>query len=139
MFSNNSQPKLGYSINNIYEGYPPLMNDGRTIFASYQPEAIINNKIIKDAGIKSNWQYRQYLTKNANQIIKQNFNEASSNIGYINRYNDNVSIETTPYLYKSFDDTTKPIGYQSSDLKNLYLSREQLDSRRIAPTIQYPL
>jgi hypothetical protein len=41
-----------------------------------------------------------------------------------------------PYLYKSYEDTTKPIGYQNSDLKELYLSREQLDANRIAPTLK---
>lgn len=127
--------KLGYSANNIYDGYPPLMSDGRTITASYQPEAVMNEKIIKDNGIESNWQYRKYLTENGNEIMKQNFREASNDVGYVKRFND-FSFDTIPYLYKSYDDNAKPFGYQNSDLKELYLSREQLDSHKIAPTVQ---
>jgi hypothetical protein len=128
------QSKLGYSTNNSYEGFPPLMNDGRPITASYQPEAVLNNKIIEENGIQSNWQYRQYLTKNATQIMKQDFREASNDVGYVQRFTD-LKSDSMPYLYKSYDDNTQPLGYQNSDLKELYLSREQLDSRRVAPTI----
>jgi len=127
--------KLGYSTNNIYEGYPPLMSDGRTIVSSYQPEAVLNNKIIKDNQIESNWQYRKFLTENGLSIMKQNFKEASNDVGYVKRFND-FNYNTMPYLYKSYDDNIKPFGYQTSDLKDLYLSREELDSHRIAPTVQ---
>jgi hypothetical protein len=128
------QSKLGYSTNNIYDGYPPLMSDGRTITASYQPNAVLNDKIIQENNITSNWQYRKYLTDNGTQIMKQDFREASNDVGYVKRFND-FSSDSMPYLYKSYNDDTKPFGYQNSDLKELYLSREQLDSARIAPTI----
>ena len=126
--------KLGYSANNIYDGYPPLMNDGRTIVSSYQPNAVLNNKIIQENNIHSNWQYRKFLTDHATELIQQNYKEASNDVGYIKRFNDFQS-DSMPYLYKSYDDNTKPIGYQTSDLKELYLSREQLDANRIAPTL----
>ena len=31
-----------------------------------------------------------------------------------------------PYIFTSFLSNDKPVGYHSSDLKNIYLSREQL-------------
>jgi hypothetical protein len=129
------QSKLGYSANNKYDGYPPIMMDGRTITSTYQPESALNEKIIQENDIKSNWQYRKFLTENANQIMKQNFREASNDVGYVKRFND-FYVNSMPYLYKSYEDTTKPIGYQNSDLKELYLSREQLDANRIAPTLK---
>jgi hypothetical protein len=132
--TNIPKSQLGYSTNNMYQGYPPLMNDGRTIVSTSQMESLIDNKLMGENNIKSNWQYRKYLTANANEIMKDNFKEASNDVGYIKRFSDSP-YSSNPYLYKSFDDNTKPFGYQNSDLKELYLSREQLESHKIAPTI----
>ena len=41
--------------------------------------------------------------------------------------------ESDKYLYKGCSDNTRPFGYETSDLKNLYLSREQLQNRLAAP------
>ena len=41
----------------------------------------------------------------------------------------------TPYLFSSITDRTRPEGYSTSDMKELYLSREQLEARKIAPAI----
>ena len=57
--------------NNIDFNYPPIMADGRN-YASWQPEAVINKRIQKEEGIQSNWQYRKFLQKNANQIMNYN-------------------------------------------------------------------
>ena len=44
-----------------------------------------------------------------------------------------------PHLFSSTHDTNAPgYGYQSSNLKSQYLSREQLQSRMIAPSITVP-
>jgi hypothetical protein len=134
---------LGYNSNNKYSNFPPLMSDGRAIVASWQPESIINAELIETNNIKSNWEYRQYLQKNAKQIIEYNFREAATDVGYYKRPIDVPSIKSnlvtgphkTPYLYDSNLDNTKPFGYTSSDLKEMYLSREQLESRKISPVI----
>ena len=44
-------------------------------------------------------------------------------------------ITHTPYNYSSYIDTAKPQGYVNSDLKDLYLSREQLNARKTSPAI----
>ena len=36
------------------------MADGRN-YASWQPSAVINQRIQQQEGIKNNWQYRQYF------------------------------------------------------------------------------
>jgi hypothetical protein len=133
---------LGYNTNNKYPEFPPLMSDGRSITASYQPEAVINNELIKQNNIVSNWQYRKYLTENSKYIMEVNFREASNDAGYYKRYtgtplnnSEKLFDNTSPYLFDSFLDNSKPFGYASSDLKNLYLSREQLNSRKISPVI----
>ena len=40
-----------------------------------------------------------------------------------------------PYLYANYMDSTPVLGVDQSDLKQNYLSREQLNSRKIAPAI----
>ena len=36
------------------------------------------------------------------------------------------------YLFKSMADKNQPLGYETSDLKNLYLTRKELESRQTA-------
>jgi hypothetical protein len=127
---------LGYHSNSKYEGFPPLMSDGRTITASYQPEAVLNEHLLMEIGVETNWQYRNYLTKNAKEIMKYNCIQTATDSGYLKRYADlGSSSYSTPFLYPSFENKQKPKGYQESDLKELYLTRDQLQSRMVAPEI----
>lgn len=130
---------LGYNTNNKYPHFPPKMSDGRALIASWQPEAIINNELLKETGIKTNWEYRKYLTKNAKDIVKYNFTESCNDIGYYKRpFNDPVDTikNTNPYLYDSYLDNNNVLGIRNTDLKQLYLSREQLNSRKVSLEIQ---
>jgi hypothetical protein len=112
------------------------MSDGRT-YASWQPEAVINTRIQKRENIHSNWQYRQFMTQNGNDIMKYNNTEWCYTLGLP----CHKSVQTTPsnnvpHLYTSSFDTNNPgFGYNNSDLKNPYLSRQQLQSRLISPSI----
>jgi hypothetical protein len=128
---------LGYHTNNKYEGFPPLMSDGRTVTASYQPEAVLNEHLLKEIGVENNWQYRQYLTKNAKEIMKYNCIQTATDAGYLKRYADlsDGSSHSTPFLYPTYENKQKPKGYEDSDLKELYLTRDQLQARMFAPEI----
>ena len=104
--------------NNKYLGFPPLMSDGRSVTASYQPEAVLNNELIKTNNIQSNWQYRKFLTENSKQIMEYNFREASNDAGYFKRYSgvpinnlEKMYQTNTPYLFDSVMDDNKPFGY----------------------------
>lgn len=119
--------------NNIHFNFPPLMNDGRN-FASWKSDANLNNEIKNNANIKSNTDYRQYLIKNADYIIKLNQKEACNQCGCCISYNGN-RISNTPYLYNSCLSNDQPFGYENSDLKKLYLSREQLASIKTEPIV----
>lgn len=122
---NNSNLR-GYQTNNQYNGFPPLMHDSRSLIACWQPEATINNQIIKEQKIKSNWHYRKYLQENASEIMKYNMEEACNDNGYyIPREHK------SPAFYNSFQEPTN----DSSDLKKMYLSKEQLAARKISPSI----
>ena len=139
--------------NNIHYDFPPIMKDGRN-YANWLPGAAINEQIRKDAGINTNWEYRRYLTQNADQIIRNNQISACDECCAIPRetYSPNNTNEVpaqqmqlnrqmfvqtqTPYLYKSCADNTKPkYGYENSDLKDMYTTQLQLQSRMITPVI----
>jgi len=129
--------------NNTHFDFPPIMSDGRN-FASWQPDAVVNETIQKQVGIRSNWEYRQYMINNATSIMKLNNTEACSSMG-LNPYAANSNPEqtptsNTPYLFKTMNDRRRGNGieYPPSDLKNPYLTREQLQSRMISPSIVPP-
>ena len=127
---------LGYHTNNRFPQFPPIMADGRSVISNWQPEAVVNDRIIKDNNIKSNWQYRRFIRKHANEILDHNFNETCNDTGYFVKRENTLNVSKTPYIYKSMEDTTKVLGMEhTSDLKELYLSRERLDARKIAPTM----
>jgi len=126
--------------NNIHFNYPPIMNDGRN-YASWQPGAAINNDIRNSANIISNWDYRNYLMKNADNIIRLNQLESCNNCGCCPPANQSDKSSpaigpqqtSVPYLYTSCSSRDQPFGYENSDLKQLYLSREQLKVLKADP------
>lgn len=112
------------------------MADGRN-YATWQPEAVINQRIQQREQIKSNWEYRRYLQQNATEIMKYNSNEACYDLGLTPHVEtDRTPSANVPYLYRSTFDHSKPgYGYSNSDLKKPYLSREELNARMISPSI----
>ena len=87
--------------NNIYHDFPPLMNDER-IFTSYDPNNEINERIMEQQNIKSNYDYRMFLTRNGNNIIKKNQYNSCNQCGFC-QFGD-----TTPFS------VTKPLALASS-------------------------
>jgi len=126
--------QLGYQTNNRFPVFPPLMQDGRSIISSWQPEAVLNDRIVKNHHIQSNWQYRQFLNKNAKEILDHNFQDACNDTGF-STVSFNYYPNGTPYHYGSIEDRTLPLGVQETDLKEVYLTREQLEARKVAPEI----
>ena len=122
---------LGYQTNNRFQTFPPLMNDGRSILSTWQPESAANDQIIRENNIQSNWQYRRYIQKNADSILKQNQIDAYNDTGYIVRKVNPPSTNGGAKQYASLYEISPT--EQESDLKQLYLSRERLESRKIAP------
>ena len=121
--------------NNIHFDFPPIMSDGWN-FATWQPGAIVNEEIKVRENIKTNWQYRQYLTNNADSIIKYNQLAACDQCcSCPAKYGDGKEVSNSPFLYKSCTESTQPYGYENSDLKNLYLDEYQLQCRLITPVI----
>jgi hypothetical protein len=126
----------GFQTHNLYKDFPPFMKDGRVIVASWTQDSVINNNLLASTGLKTNWEFRKYLTQNSKSILENFQAESLNDIGYIARYSSAPEQHNTvPYTYKSYLDNTKPFGYQTSDLKELYLTSEQLNARKMAPAI----
>lgn len=104
----------------------------------YQAESVVNTNLQKNNnGINSNWSYRQYLQKNANDIMKYNTYQAIYASGN-NPYTlvNSVEVEKTPFLYNStYDNRVAKVSHPNTDLRNAYLEKEQFKSKMISPSI----
>ncbi len=120
--------------NNIHFKDPALMSDSR-LFTQFGSTCKANNSLKKDLGLTSNYDYRQYLIKNGHRLAKENQNNHISKLGYQSPYNfPNLNLDKK-HIYKNVNDKSQPHGYESSDLKNLYLSRYELQAKSSGPIV----
>ncbi len=120
---------------NVYHDFPPLMSDGRN-FTHFTSGATLSEQIKHKQGITTNAEYRTYLTQHADSIIQQNQKNACDqccNCPAI--YASNKANLKSPHLFSSCSDSSRPIGYEDSDLKSAYLSSHVLNSRLNTPVI----
>jgi hypothetical protein len=125
--------RIGYGTNNLYQNMPSRMTDSRSLIAAHQPEAILNENILKQNNIQSNWEYRKYLTENSQKIAQENFKEACNDAGYFQRFTPDErgyqnEIHQTPSQTQYKENST--ILQEQSDLKQLYLSRDDLQKQK---------
>ena len=118
------------ATNNIHYKYPAMMDDGN-LYTDWNSACKSNNQLKKNAGITDNYEYRQWLINNSNSIIRQNQESANQDtcVNIFPKFTDRNS----KYIFRNCNDTTKPFGYENSDLKNLYLSKEKLQEKLTAP------
>ena len=122
--------------NNIHKNMPPLMSDSRQ-FTNFDPNCEANNKLKKSLNLQSNYDYRQYLIGNGMSLIKKNNNCAlNTNINSSIGDGEFKNLNTNKYLFNNVFDNNRPFGYVGSDLKNIYLSRQQLQARMDAPFVK---
>ena len=119
-------------MNNIHSESPALMSDSR-IYTDYLTNCQVNNSIRSNNSIKTNYDYRQYLIKNGRNIMKTNFN-AAEQCTTKSCHNPNTYYNNK-YIFKNCSDQTQPYGYETSDLKKLYLSRKDLQSQLKGPIL----
>jgi hypothetical protein len=102
----------------------------------YQPQSAENNKILRNSNIMTNWEYRKYIQKNANEIMKYNTMSAINASGNNPYVVDQIKAESSPFLYMSTHDNRSPsVGHKNTDMREQYLKNEQFKSRKIAPVI----
>jgi hypothetical protein len=120
--------------NNIHMGFPALMSDGR-LYANWDAACGMNNALKAKEGIKNNYEYRQYLIKNGSQVMHQNAMAACDNCCACKENYNKTPRVNDKYIFKSCSDKTVPFGYEHSDLKNMYLTSQDLASRLAAPIL----
>lgn len=116
--------------NNIHFSQPPLMSDTRN-FTEWNTSEKENKNLMRENGIVSNFEYRQFLINNGEAIRNTNNMCAQSYVGTTN-FDSGVGYHQK-YLFKSNADTSMPYGYESSNLKSEYLSREALNRKMGTP------
>ena len=104
--------------------------------ASWQPGNLENSKLLKDNSITTNWNYRSYMVKNADEIIKTNQTNACEDIGLKSTVINKTNVEhNSPFLYKSSRDSSTPTGYETSDAKDRYISNVSHEKHMLNPLI----
>lgn len=103
---------------------------------SWQPEALINNEIRDKNNINTNWKYRKYLQENALDIMNYNSFENMYLTRTIGTKKNIDYSKTNPKLFKNINETNNN-SYGNSDLKENYLKKERINSKLIAPYINY--
>ena len=117
--------------NNINMNFPPLMDDAR-LFSNYYSSVLNDEMLKRNKNIKTNSDYRNYLQINAEAIISNN-QLNSCNECSVCPYYSKTDLEInkhTPYIFDHTLSKIRPYGYETSDLKELYLTRQQLDSQK---------
>ena len=121
--------------NNIHFDFPPIMDDGRN-YATYIPACEINEQLQARNGLASNYAYRQYLIKNATNLMRTNQLVACDDTGpCMGQFNREPKANTNKHVYRGFGDQSTPYGYETSNMKQLYLTRMQLEARKDAPIL----
>ena len=98
--------------------------------ASWQPEAGKNNNLLQSENIKTNWEYRKYLSENATQAMEYDFHDTANSIGYVNRPYQIPSIQSN-----TFTPSNSVTSLPNSDLKQTYIRQYNSASRKMAPEI----
>lgn len=114
--------------NNIHYNFPSMMSDGRN-YTVLEPQVVIDKQIQNEENIKSNFEYRKYLQSNALNIMKHNQLNSCGDCGICPYNISNFDILKQPFFYSNIVSNNSPFGYENSDLKNEYLSRQMLQSR----------
>ena len=118
--------------NNIHHDAPPLMNDGR-IFTNWDSSSIVNTIIKDNANLKTNWDYRNYMTENSKRIIKND--KMISRFMTDNLEDDGMKLVPENVDFSFFKIEPPDDTEQLSDLQADYLSRFDLQKRRDIPVL----
>ena len=93
--------------------------------------------IIHENNIQSNWQYRNFMTRNSESIRANLLRDALNDVGYsVRDENPEMGqIFETPKVYGSFHEPISHRQAASSDLKEIYMTREQLQAKQVVPSM----
>lgn len=116
-----------YTPNNDSVSMPGIVSDGR-MFTNYIPNSMLNETIKKKNNIRSNEEYRRFLVNNTEEVMRQNYEQYS--VQNKTEYEHEQVNHGPPHLYMSIQEETKPIGYEDTSVKQIYLTRQQIDDKK---------
>ena len=112
-----------------------LENTGRP-FTEYKSNSVTNQAVRRKNNIKTNNDYRAYLTSNATSIMKSNASNSYSLTPFIHDKHEYSPLPSkSNYIFTNDNDMDFPYEYESSNLKQLHLSRRQLNQRKHTPLV----
>ena len=112
-----------------------LMQTGRP-FTDYSTASIMNKDIKKDHDVPTNNDYRQFLQRNAINIMTDNKSNAYMATPYNNMKTLKINIPPkSNHIFTNIHDKTKTTGYEPSDLKDSFITRKQLEQRKHTPLV----
>lgn len=114
--TNTDNNKINKQTDIVDHNIQPINN------ANYQPENLKNSELINSENIQKNWQYRKYMTNNANNIREYNYLDSANSMNYTNRpYNSPVINSNIFKPTQGFNNTSIR---NDSDLKNIFLNKQ---------------
>lgn len=122
--TNETKPTIKQNNDIVDHQIKPINN------ASWQPESEKNNNLLQSENIKTNWEYRRYLTNNAPQIMEFNYLDTANSVGYTKRPSEIPSIQSNNFT--PFISITK---LPNSDLKQSYINQYDIATRKMAPEV----
>tara|TARA_Y100000741_G_scaffold111950_1_gene84026 strand:+ start:412 stop:843 length:432 start_codon:yes stop_codon:yes gene_type:complete len=117
--------------NNIHSHFPALMEDGN-LYTNWNSVSLTNDMLKNKSSQRDNYQYRQWLVSNAESVMKQNQVNAFADSCTNNNMFKKVA-NSSKYIFRNCNDKVTPPGYETSDLKDVYLSKQELQERLTAP------
>jgi len=137
------------SLNSCISDFNTILNSpavivNKNIDADWLPGEELNIDLRNVKKITKNWQYRKYITDNADKIIKQNQLHACQqccscparypSLDVFDNQRDTTS-KTTPYLYDKCLSQVRPPGFEENVQKKTYLMKQDLKSRMTIPSL----
>lgn len=109
--------------------------NGGAQFTNYNSATEINKMIKESNELKTNNQYRAYLTQNANSIMERNMQTAIASTPFNPlKHSFMRKPEKKHIIFSNYNEkATQLPGYVDSDLKRSYINAMELESRREVP------
>lgn len=121
----------------MFSDFHYQMEDGRT--SCVKPICSIDADLKRRQGVSSNREYRESIVKNTEQIIHENSLKPS--VFSLSNLDQNIVSNAGEYPF-NYPPTSQvpvqrepqqPIKYEMSDMKQVYMSRQQLQARMELP------
>ena len=112
-----------------------LENTGRP-FTDFKSSSTTNQSVKNKNNIQTNNDYRAYLTSGATSIMKSNAHNSYKLTPFVSEKHLYTPCPTkSNYIFTNDNDMNFPYEYESSNLKQLHLSRRQLNQRKHTPLV----